>query len=223
MENMVTYKAANMKIRKAVNDKDEEIKRRTNLAIKRVKKAEKALKDSQAEAERWKEKVEDSEKGEVEDLRVKLVEAAKKVEEKEEENKRAEEISVRLQVTEEEKRGLKGEVDRLTADLATQALVQNEKKRDSVMSTDMGVNTDEIVELMVVVRPEPMEGVIGLADSEVLVVPTVSRHQWQSSLSTERRPRSVSNSGGGLRSHGNRGERAGVMAKAVVVYGININ
>ena len=201
MENMVTYEAANAKIHEVVNDKDAEIKRRTNLAVERIKKAEKALKDSQAEAERWKEKAEDSEKGEVEDLRVQLVEAVKKVKEKEEENQRAE-----------------AEMCALRAELAEVEKKKEEKKRDPVTSVDVGVNTDEVVE--VAVRPEPMEGVIGLADSEVPAVPTV--HQRRSSSAKHRRG-SVSNGGGSPRSHGNGGEGAGAMAKAVVVHGININ
>ena len=114
-------------------------------------------------------------------------------------------------------RGMKEKLDRLTANLAVQAQVRSEKKRDSVTSADVGVNTDEVVELIVAVRPEPMEGVIGVADSEVPVVPTVSRHRRQSS-SAEHRQGSVS-----PRSHRNGGERAGVMAKAVVVHGINTN
>ena len=130
------------------------------------------------------------------------------MEEKEEENKRAEAemCALRAELAEVEKK----------------KEVRREKKRDSVMSADVGVNTDEVVERMVVVRPDPMEGVIESADSEVPAVPTVSRHQWQSS-SAERRQGSVSNGSGSPRSHGNEGEGAGAMAKAVVVHGININ
>ena len=79
IENMVTYEAVNAKIQEVLDNKNAEIKRRinlttkeikkrSNLAIERIKKAEEALKDSQAEAERWKERAEDSKKRKVEDL-----------------------------------------------------------------------------------------------------------------------------------------------------------
>ena len=210
MENIVMYEAANTKIQEVLDNRNAETKRRTNLAVERIKKAEKALKDSQVETERWKEKVEDNKKGEVEDLQVKFAEAVKKVEEKEEENKMAEaemcalwaeltEVKKKKEVADVEMGGTGSPFHKTIVDTSTNT--EKEAKTYVQAAAQTYLEEEKRKEEKRKRGPEPLV---------IAAVPEIGQG-------------SMSISGGGLRSHEEGGEKAGAMAKAVVVHSIRTN